>query len=78
MWMIRGPPRAPDRLLESFGTRARRSEVFEIMMGACGPINSGGSATIYLLFFNKFTETSKELSLLILFTIRPILFYDMK
>jgi len=45
MWMIRGPPRAPDRLLESFGTRARRSEVFETMMGACGPINSEGSAT---------------------------------
>jgi hypothetical protein len=45
MWMIRGPPRAPDRLLESFGTRALRSEVFETMMGACGPFNSGGSAT---------------------------------
>ena len=44
-WMIRGPPRAPDRLLESFGTHARRSEVFETMMGACGPLNSGGSAT---------------------------------
>ena len=48
MWMIRGPPRAPDRLLESFGTRARRSEVFKTMMGACGPINSGGSATVRL------------------------------
>ena len=47
MWMIRGPPRASDRLLESFGTRARRSEVFETMMGACGPINSGGSATCF-------------------------------
>ena len=45
MWMIRGPPRAPDRRLESFGTRARRSEIFEIMMSACGPLNSGGSAT---------------------------------
>ena len=45
MWMIRGPPRAPDRLLESFGTRAPRSKIFETMMGACGPINSGGSAT---------------------------------
>jgi hypothetical protein len=44
-WMIRGPPRAPDRLLESFGTHARRSEVFETMMDACGPLNSGGSAT---------------------------------
>ena len=42
-----GFPRTPDRLLESFGTRARRSEVFETMMGACGPLNSGGSATIF-------------------------------
>ena len=40
-----GFPRTPDRLLESFETRARRSEVFETMMGACGPLNSGGSAT---------------------------------
>ena len=40
-----GFPRTPERLLESFGTRARRSEVFETMMGACGPLNSGGSAT---------------------------------
>jgi len=47
MWMIRGPPRAPDRLLESFGTRARRSEVFETMIGACGPINSGGRYVYY-------------------------------
>jgi len=44
-WMIRVSPRIHDRLLESFGTRARRSEVFETMMGACGPLNSGGSAT---------------------------------
>ena len=44
-----GFPRTPDRLLESFGTRARRSEVFETMMGTCGPLNSGGSATFYLL-----------------------------
>jgi len=44
-WMIRVSPRTPDRLLESFGTRARRSEVFETMMGACGPLNSGGSDT---------------------------------
>ena len=41
-----GFPRTPDRLLESFGTRARRSEVFGTMMGACGPLNSGGSATV--------------------------------
>ena len=40
-----GFPRTPDRLLESFGTRARRSEVFGTMMYACGPFNSGGSAT---------------------------------
>ena len=40
-----GFPRTPDRLLESFGTRARRSEVFETTMGACGPLNSGGSVT---------------------------------
>ena len=40
-----GFPRTPDRLPESFGTRARRSEVFEIMMSAGGPLNSGGSAT---------------------------------
>ena len=40
-----GFPRTPDRLLESFGTRARRSEVFGTMMCACGPLNSGGSAT---------------------------------
>ena len=40
-----GFPRTPDRLLESFGTRALRSEVLETMMGACGPLNSGGSAT---------------------------------
>ena len=38
--------RTPDKLLESFGTRAHRSEVFETMMGACGPLNSGGSATV--------------------------------
>jgi hypothetical protein len=44
-WMIRVSPRTPDRLLESFGTRVLRSEVFETMMGACGPLNSGGSAT---------------------------------
>ena len=40
-----GFPRTSDRLFESFGTRARRSEVFEAMMGAGGPLNSGGSAT---------------------------------
>jgi len=40
-----GFPRTPDTFLESFGTRARRSEVFETMMGACGPLDSGGSAT---------------------------------
>ena len=40
-----GFPRTFDRLLESFGTRACRSEVFETMMGAGGPLNSGGSAT---------------------------------
>jgi len=39
-----GVPRTPDRFLESFGTRARRSEVFETKMGACGPLNLGGSA----------------------------------
>ena len=43
-----GFPRTPDRLLESFGTRARRSEVFVTMMCACGPLNSGGSATFDL------------------------------
>jgi len=43
-----GLPRTPDRLLESFGTRARRSEVFGTMMCACGPLNSGGSATLIM------------------------------
>ena len=42
-----GFPRTPDRLLESFGTHARRSEVFGTMMGACEPLNLGGSATIW-------------------------------
>ena len=45
-----GFPRTPDRLLESFGTRVHRSEVFETMIGACGPLNSGGSATLLSLF----------------------------
>ena len=38
-----GFPRTPDRLLEPFGTRARRSEIFETMMDACGPLNSRSS-----------------------------------
>ena len=44
--MIQGSPRIPGRLPGLCGLRVHQSEVYETMMGTCGPYNSGGSAII--------------------------------
>jgi hypothetical protein len=44
-WMIRGSPRTPDRLQELSDLHVPLLEVWKIMIGTCGPYDSGGSAT---------------------------------
>ena len=46
MWMIQGSPRTLDRLPELFGSHVQQSDVFRTMIGARGPYNFGGSATV--------------------------------
>jgi hypothetical protein len=45
MWMIRGSPRTPDRLPKLSDSHVLLSEVWETMIGTCGPYDSGGFVT---------------------------------
>ena len=58
MWMIRGPPMAPDRLSELYDSHVQQLEVLRTMSGACGPYNSGGSATLTRLkrFISRYLQ----------------------
>ena len=57
--MIRGSPRTPDRLPELSGSHVQQSEVLRTMIGACGPYNLGGSATLhYVKNVYVFTESN--------------------
>ena len=42
--------RTPDRLPKLSGSRVQQSEVIRTMIGARGPYNLGGSATVILTF----------------------------